>query len=371
MAKTSEFDLRDFPLERNYIINGYMDFWQRVAGNTTTINDAAGGNTYTADRFLCGRAGPTTKNFSILRSADVPTVAQIGGVVPYSYQVNCLTAIPSLNVADTCSIMQTRLEGYDYSELHQKTITVGFWVKLTYSGAFPVTNFPVSFQTSTMSYVAHVTINANNTWQFVKVTLDMGSNGTVFDQNMALRLTIGSSNGTNFQAGSLNAWVAGDRFSHASSFNFMGANTNVVRIAGLCLVEGASLAGDVIMRAGGSRNRELALCQRYYEKSYNSDVAPVAGFSNNGFTIVQASQSGINALSTTVYFKVHKRVAGTLTTWNNASGGSGANFYHISGNADYSNATVFQNGASCFTLQMTSTGNQSEKFFHWACDAEL
>ncbi len=54
-------------ISRNYIINGGFDFWQRANGNTVTINDAAGGNSYAADRFMKGRGGTTNKSYSLVR----------------------------------------------------------------------------------------------------------------------------------------------------------------------------------------------------------------------------------------------------------------------------------------------------------------
>lgn len=312
-------------LDKNIIINGWMDYWQRVVGGTTTINDAAGGNTYTADRYLCGRAGSTTKNFSILRSTDVPTIAQAGGKAAYSYQVNFLTAHTPA-ATDTCSVMQYRLEGYDYAKIHDKTVAIGFWIKLTSTATFPITNFPVALNGTTHSYVTHVTINANNTWQFVKFQVPMGIFGTQFTTSLAMRLTIGSASGSNFQTATLNSWVSGpDYFNSSASFNLFSVNTNVMRVTGVTLIEGTTdmLNEGSMIRAGANISEELALCQRYYEKSYDLENTPGTITSQGDFDMRITNSGTGQAVRVYFRYKVRKRIAGvSAICWSTISAGA-------------------------------------------------
>ena len=358
-------------LERNIIINGMMEFWQRVVGNTTTINDAAGGNTYTADRMVTGRAGATTKNYSIVRSTDVPTNIQAGGRLPYSYQASCLTALAAPAATDVLATLQHRIEGFDYAEkLYGKKATFGMWVKLTApSVTFPVTNFPIAFQTNTHSYVTHVTITANATWQFVTATVDMGTFGSVFDSGLALRISIGSVAGTNYNVGSLNTWSAGDFFNVAGSFNFMGFNTNVLRCAGLMLVEGEALNSGTLLRAGRNYAHELSLCQRYYEKSYEINTVPFTSTTNGGHVW---SGTGVTSRPfTTVYFKTQKRTAVPAITTINTNG-SNNQIRDTDGGLDFP-ANVGRQSDWTFAIN-PNTGTPATTSVlqvQWTADAEL
>jgi hypothetical protein len=362
-------------IDRNFIINSNMEFWQRVVGNTSTVNDATSANLYTADRFLCGRSGPTVKNFSIVRSTDVPSVSAAGGRIPYSYQFSCLTAIASPAAADIVQPLQTRLEGYDYADLYDKEVTFGVWVKLTApSVTFPVTNFPMSMQTATHSYVTHVQIDANDTWQFVTFTLDMGTFGSVFDHNLALRVSMAGSTGTSSHASSLNTWLPeADRFAVSGSFNIMGFNTNVLKITGLRLVIGPSVEADAFMRAGRSRAEELLMCQRYYEKSYDTNVTPG---SNTPVGLAMFASTVLNNYPAYIPFAVQKRDTPILSIWDRV--GNSGKLTTMTGGAVYTdNVTTspgtipgHSNRAIAYNVA-GQTGSFVASGFHWVAEAEL
>lgn len=107
---------------------------------------------------------------------------------------------------------------------------------------------------------------------------------------------------------------------------------------------------------------ELALCQRYYEKSYNQEVAP-GGVSTFGGSYENAGSTF------TVYFKVAKRIPPTVSFYSPTTGaigkardaGAGVDVGAALGNGGESTVTV---NTSPITL-----GNGIA--FQWTADAEL
>ena len=67
-------------------------------------------------------------------------------------------------------------------------------------------------------------------------------------------------------------------------------------------------------------------------------------------------------------FNSKKEKSASITTFHNT--GSGSGYYHISGNADYTNGSII-GGDRKFTLTCPSTGNQNEYLFSWTADSEL
>jgi hypothetical protein len=121
---------------------------------------------------------------------------------------------------------------------------------------------------------------------------------------------------------------------------------------------------------------ELALCQRYYEKSYDVGVAPG--------TINAAGQAcciaQFNAGSTTRSFVVNggrftiqkRTTPGTFKMFSVNTGTEGSISGYSSGTS-YSGAAVNQLSASGFTFIATTNPPSTTEMsiFHWTADAEL
>ena len=118
---------------------------------------------------------------------------------------------------------------------------------------------------------------------------------------------------------------------------------------------------------------ELSLCQRYYEKSYDTDTAPGAS-TNNGLVLLTATTENAGAVYTPIRFKVPKRYTGyTITPYTN-SGGSGNWRYARNGVGDTAatgNVTFLgTNGFGMYVL--TGAGWIAAQIYgHWVCNAEL
>jgi len=261
-------------IEKNAWINGNFDFWQRIAGNTIAINTATPQNFYTADRIINASAGPTVKNYSIVRSSDVPTAAQSGFTASYSFLFTANSAISSPAAADVVN-NEYRLEGYDYARFHGKTAYLNFWVKNSVAGTYPISvyaNTPVN-----QSLVTSYTVNSPNTWEFKSLPITFQSAGPyAFDNTwqISIRMIAGGI-GSSFNAAAVNTWQSGNWVTHSSiTGNVMGAAGQTTRFSMVSLTETAIAQGATYERAGRTLAGELSLCQRYYEKSFPINVAP-------------------------------------------------------------------------------------------------
>jgi hypothetical protein len=147
-----------------------------------------------------------------------------------------------------------------------------------------------------------------------------------------------------------------------------GADDNFY-IAGIQLEIGSA--------AGAFENRpfatELALCQRYYEKSFTYSVAPVQNSGdNNGQLEGIAGKAGAAAEFLPMRFTTRKRVAPTVTLYNPAAANAQAR--DLSAAADCSATSAAQISESAF--RVSATGNASTAVgnilgVHWQADAEI
>lgn len=307
MAKTPEA----VASTKNIIINGALDFWQRVVGNTTTVNTATGQATYTSDRIFFNTNGPTVKNYSVVRSTDVPTVSQSNFQSAYSNLFTVLTPIPSPAANDLMTPFRYIVEGYDYANLHGKNATLQFWFKASVTGTYSV-----SFRNnSTRSYVTTFTVNSGNTWEFKSINLTMDNTGSwLFDSSTGLDISIGAVTGSNSATSTLNQWQSASALSSTTNTNWFATANATVRIAQLALYVGLGTGQFGFTRAGGgSIADELLLCQRYYEKTYAVETAP--GSSTALGARGEDSYSGNSFLVCATSFAVRKRVPPTVNIY--------------------------------------------------------
>jgi hypothetical protein len=114
---------------------------------------------------------------------------------------------------------------------------------------------------------------------------------------------------------------------------------------------------------------ELAMCQRYYEKSYTFDVKPGAVTAAGRVSVANTAVTGGTIYSAPA-FRVEKRTVPSVTVWasNNApiSGAVAQDDGSIA-----SNATLLGAGTASFDLRWTNTAGRWGGFFHWVADAEL
>ena len=235
---------------RNAIINGAMDIWQR--GTATLTNPAT--NTYFPDRFFAAYAlGDGT--FDLLQSAETPTAT-----FPFQFSLHHDTTHIETAVAagENCTI-QYRMEGYDFKRFEGQTATLSFWVRATKTGIYCV-----SFRNgvSDKSYVHEFTVDTTNTWEKKTVTLTFNSGGTfLYTTGVGLRITWVVLAGSTFQIATANkdTWQAGSYLATDAQVNGMDNVANNFFLTGVQMELG-SVATPFEFRPFA---QELALCRRY------------------------------------------------------------------------------------------------------------
>jgi len=109
---------------------------------------------------------------------------------------------------------------------------------------------------------------------------------------------------------------------------------------------------------------ELALCQRYYEKSYDLATVPGTGTAAGCVSFTVPSNSG----RANVRFQTRKRAAPALTYY--ASSDGEVSKFYCSNGTKYAGSVLYL-GENGFTFEPTGISAGYAASFHWVCSAEL
>lgn len=355
---------------KNFIINGNFDFWQR---GTNTFMSTTG--TYLADRFIGYESGIGAMVQE--RDTDVPTFAQSGYNSTYSFKAtnDNTTALAANDYAQ----LAYAVEGYDYAELHGKTMTLSFWVKSSVAG-----QFSVAFDRDTPSrrvYIQSYTVDSANTWERKVITLptDTAVSGWDFGNGRGVRINWNLGLGSNLNGGSEGAWFddSGNNNFGLVTDNTTWATTNgsTFNVSQIMLTSGDADEG-VFRRYGDSAEEELSACQRYFEKSYDLNVTPGTAFDEGRVIdggVVNASSSTAD-IFTDVPFRVRKRATASATIYDLAGGSGNVLTFNNQGsviNAAFA-TTVNILGEHSISVRTNNIGTSAAGHaFQWTADAEI
>lgn len=235
LAKTSGTDYAtgwvDEPGNRNVIINGGMDIWQRGTSFTNLT-------TYAADRWLVSRDGSTTVNAS--QQTFTPGSAPVAG-----YEGQYFMRLAGTVVADSTYYAVQRIE--DVRTFAGQTATLSFWAK----SSTPANNYPLLVQAfgsggSGSVVVSNPMQTIGTSWQRYTTTFTVPSiSGKTIGSSSVLEIQVIRSN----TSATIDVW--GVQFELGSLATPFKRNTS-------------------------SLQAELAACQRYYVRFNSTQEAQYA-----------------------------------------------------------------------------------------------
>ena len=339
---------------RNRLINSDMRIDQRNAGASVTLNDGI----FVVDRF--GSACSQSSKATAQRSTTSPTGFNNSVLITSSSAYSVLTG-------DFFNLFQN-IEGFNVADLGWGTadaqdITISFWVRSSLTGTF---GGSISNASLSRSYPFTYTINTANTYEQKIITVSGDTSGSWGVSNdLGMRVYFGLGVGSTY-SGTAGAW-AGTRYHSATgATSVVGTSGATFYITGVQL-EAGSVATPFEHRMYG---QELALCQRYFEKSY--DVATVPGtatttsFGNAGNT----GQSDGAKNGCVLVFKVPKRASANMAYWDGV--GTSNRFTTRHSNTWYSGRilTAVSAGENSAVID-ADTGVQAPMLVHYTASAEL
>lgn len=347
----SHEDLLKLVKNKNAIINGDFNIWQEG-----TLFSSVANGTYTAEGWPYYKSGSMVHNIS--RSSDVPSVAQAGRLFNYSVLIDCTTSQASLGAGNFANFQQP-IEGYNWAALAQRVITASFWVKASKVGIYSLVLHNTGFD---KSCVAEYTINAADIWEYKTITFPASPSAGTWNYTNGtgayLIFCLGS--GSTFQT-SQGSWQTGGYFASPNQVNACDNTSNNFRLCGVQLETG-SVATPFEQR---TIQEELALCQRYFEKSYNLETAPGTIINGGGCSIFSNQNSQANKHVT--FYKVRKRATPTAATYSPNSGVVGKLF---NGGVDL-NSSIISTGETSFIVAPSATTALYDWSYHWTANSRL
>ena len=237
----------------NLIINGNMAVSQR--GTSSTSSGYHSVDRYKVDFLNFDQLGVTQS-----QSTTVPS----GEGFSNSLKVAVTTQETTLDANELFIIRQfieaQNLQHLAYGTSSAKSLTLSFWVRSSLAGKYSVMFYSAD---GVRSNLQSFTISSSDTWEFVTITIDGDTAGTINNDNGAgLQVTWVLAAGTNWTGTPHTGWgafVETDDYAFSDQVNF-AAQTGDFYITGVQLEEG-TVANPVFQHE--SYAETLHKCQRY------------------------------------------------------------------------------------------------------------
>ena len=342
---------------RNKIINGAMQVAQRGTSGTPT----SAGAYVSVDRWNA-RAATSTGH-----TAAQSTTSAVG----FTNSLVFTTGTGASPAAGDRNWLRQAVEGFNAADLawgtaNAKTITVSFQVRSSLTGTFAAA---VVNNDGDRSYPFTFAISSADTFETKSVTITGPTDGTWGSGNgVGLSLSFDMGSGSTYEG-------TADEWNNSNKLTVSGATKVIATSGATFYLTGVQLeAGDTATPfEHRSYGAELALCQRYFEKSYDQGTALGAT------TALGARSSGGNQAANTtgevgtyLSFAVSKRAVPTVTIYD-LSGNSGKTTISLYGTGTTANQTssVSNIGEGSFFVSRSSGANATELYVHYAASAEL
>jgi len=339
---------------RNRIINGAMVIDQRNAGASVTPTDGQ----YSVDRWK------TSLNVASKFSLQQSTTAPAGFI-------NSLlaTSLSSYSIgAGEVTGVQQLFEGLNVADLawgtaSAATVTLSFWVRSSLTGTF---GGSLRNSAANRSYPFSYTISSANTWEQKSVTIAGDTSGTWLTTNgigIQLYFSLGAGSTFSSTAGS---WQSGNYISTTGAVSVVGTNGATFYITGVQLEKG-TVATPFEFRSFG---QELALCQRYFEKSYDTTTA-VGTATRVGTVDWNFANMGTYGV-VNIFYRATKRSSATVTNYDpDVANTVGLRYWNGSAEVQGTGSRDGWYGSQNSSRWALGSTPQSNAVFHWTASAEL
>jgi len=341
---------------KNRIINGDMRIDQRNAGASVTPTS----NQYTLDRWQASLS--QTGKFSVQQNA--------GSVTPpagFTNYLGCTSLSPYTVLSGDLFIMRQHIEGYNTSDLawgtaNAKTVTLSFWVRSSLTGTFG--GVIQEGNAASRTYPFTYTISSANTWTQISVTIPGDTSGTWNTTNgISIDVTFSLGCGSTL-LGTSGAWAGAAYYGATGQTNIVSTNGATWYITGVQLEIGTS-ATPFERRL---YNQELANCQRYYAKSWDTNTAVGTAAGAQGTIDIVIPVTGTGAYRTTVFWPVEMRADPTVVAYDNSSPPVAGTVYKGGSGKTAAYGNIGTRSAWIGTADATSA---NELYFYWTSTAEL
>ena len=351
---------------RNLIINGGMQCWQRATA--TTISGS--GSYKTVDRFQIYEAtnGVFTTEQSTGNAADTGHDTAL--------QCNVTTIDSSIGAGQYAAIVH-RIEAQNLQHLQWgtaagKNLVLSFWVKSNKTGIYSLST--EKNDSTAYRRVNEFTINSANTWEQKTIKIpaltNSNSGGTIANDNgLGIKFEWCLAYGSTFTTTSLDQWITSSHFASTNQVNWMDSTSNNFYLTGIQL----ELGDFITPFEHRSFAQEFELCQRYFSKSYAYGTAIGATTSHGSIqtTFHENNQGSGYRENYGFKFPVQMRATPTIVIYDTAGTSGKCNYYIGTSSSPARTLNVS-------SINATSFGGYSDRattMGGWACqytaDAEL
>ena len=344
---------------RNRIINGDMRIAQRGTGAVSAALQ------FPVDRFY------TNHSFDGVVNAQQSAIAPPGFTNSIGFTVS--TPDTSLGASQFFNFRQS-IEGFNTADFGfgaagAQTITLSFWVRSSVTGTYAISIENGAFN---RVYPTSYNINAANTWEYKTIVISGDTTGTWrTDNGIGLSVLFNLAVGSSFQ-GTPNVWNASSIYAPSGTLaNWVGTNGATFYVTGVQLEVG-TVATPFERRQFG---QELALCQRYFSKTFPTATAIQDKTGTNVGAIACPVPLSVTGFYGSLWqYPVTMRATPTLTYY--APQSSGTNNWVNGGNNTTSTPTaaalssdrtyIFMANGNAFSL-----GGADVFYIHATANAEL
>lgn len=299
--------------------------------------------------------------------------------IPYMLKVDVTTADAS-QAANEFVIVSQKIEGLrvkgllNWGAAGGKDLLVGFLCRADYTGT---ASFFVRNSAGNRSYAHDFSVTAN-TDHWITVTIPEDVTGTWLETNgVGLEMGVCLGTGSDYQ-GTNDTWEAALDFGTSSTTDFLGTLGNTFWLGPmLAFPEGIPMPANanelhLFMRPF---DRDYLDCLRYWQKSYDYDVAVGSTSTYNGTAVGYVDFNGgsgyTRRIGVPIKFDLPMRDTPTVTAYSPGDGGSGKMYDNAcGGNPSATVAYIGHQGCHTYADQNCSA-NRWYMMQHWVADARL